>query len=66
MSDREEIAALRERVSELEDTIRLWIAEGYIATSYGRDTDSVEAAERVYARRGKDWQGASVDLRAPR
>jgi hypothetical protein len=46
-----ENAELRARVSELEDAIDWDEADGHVATSYGRDTYSVDVQREVAARR---------------
>ena len=55
---------LAARVAELEDHIRLGIAEDRISSSYGRDTEAVAVEAEIVARRGHDW-GAVVAYPAP-
>lgn len=60
LRERVRIRRLRERVSELEDTLRLYLADAHIDTSYGRDSQAVRIASEIRARRGEDWLGAVV------
>ena len=53
-------------VEELEDHIRLGIAEDRIDSSYGRDTEAVAVEAEIVARRGHDWIAVVAYLRSGR
>lgn len=54
------VRALRERVRELEDTIRLREANDDLHRSCGRNERAERTLRTIYARHGYDWSGAVV------
>jgi hypothetical protein len=52
-----EMTRLRERVRELEDSIRLDDAERDVAMSYGRNKEAEAIAQEIRSRRGEEWPG---------
>lgn len=55
-----DIAWLIGRVRELEDAIRLEIANNHVYRSFGRDSDAVATENEIIARRGENWRGTSL------
>src|SRR5689334_13222456 len=55
-----EAEQMRERIAELEDTIRLGRATDLQHSSFGRDELANRVLADIAARRGEDWTGAEV------
>jgi hypothetical protein len=55
-----QLARLRTRVAELEDTIRLSVADEAVGRSYGRNALAVAVSAEIHGRRGQEWNGAEV------